>query len=301
LKLKETKSPGGVRLDKLVQEWLSEYKNETTKTITNRRFTKFLSFIDKTPEQIIKLSSKEAKHLILQTQKKMLEAKNKKGERTLKNNSILAYISSAKSFLEYYEVAIKFKRGQLVKSQKALGYHDFSNGDLSRIFQVANVQYKALLAVATSTGFAMDDLLALDKERIKAEIKRAREGEEKRDFIFYDSVRKKTNARALTVLNPLAIKWLSKWIIQNPKPTLFSVKDSAVAIMFKKLALRSGITLTGKIRFHKLRSWVINSLIKAGFQTEQWKSLVGKSIALSDDTYLSLKEQIIEKYHHSKQ
>ena len=272
----------------IIEEWLSEYKNEKTKRTTSQRFTKFLEWSKKTPEQLKELDPKEAKHQILQFQKAMVE-------QNIKNNTILSYISASKLFFEYCGIPLSFRRGQLVNPQKAMGYHAFSNGDLGKMFEVANPQYKALIAMASSCGFSINDILRQSKEKIKAEIVRARA--EGRNFIFIEEIRQKTNSEALLVLNPLAITWLEKWIDQNPKPTLFNVRDAAIGLMLNQLAKRSGITLTGKIRFHNIRKWVMSSLSKSGFNEFQIKHIIGKKIPLSDATYLlTLKEEIEEKY-----
>jgi len=270
-----------------VEEWLSEYKSNKAKGRLLSRFSKFLEWTGNTGEELTKLTSKQAKSLILQFQS--VEA----GKGT-PNNSILAYISAAKLFFEYYEKPINFRRGQLVSPQKARGYHNFSNGDLTAMFQIANTQYKALIATGCSTGWGMGDILSLKKQKIEALIKRAKE--QKQEFVFREETRQKTGSEALMVLNPLAIEWIEKWISQNPESKLFNVKLDAVNDMLKNLANRSGITLSGKIRSHEIRSWVINSLIKAGFASEEWKYVVGKSTPLSDATYLHLKEEIIQKY-----
>lgn len=273
-------------MSNIVQEWLSEYKAKARPTKT-QRLNKFLEWFKKSPEEFCKLTHKEAKHILLKFQADMKEA-------GAKNNSILSYISTAKLLYEYAnEVEIKFRNGQLLKAQKAKGYHSFSNGDLKSIFDIANVQYKALIASASSLGWSISDILNLDKERVKNLIKRARENNE--EFIFFTDTRKKTEAEALGILNPLAIEWLEKWIEQNEEPTLFTVKVDAINYMLKKLADQS-ITTTGEIKFHKIRSWTISSLIKAGFSEFEAKYIVGKKIPLSDETYLSLEESIKEKY-----
>ena len=299
----------------ITQEWLSEYKSATTRSTVQLRFNFFMQYINSkavkqvktkksgktykkrvpvepfysdTVEQLSKLTPKEVKHLLLQFQSDL--AKN-----GVKANSILAYVSAARNFFEFCEISIKFRRGQLVNAEKAEGYHVFSNGDLRAMFQVANVQYKALIATAASTGFSLDHILHLDKKQVSALIKRANESNQ--TFAFFNSVRRKTNVQAFGVLNPLALEWLEKWIEQNSKDTLFNVKHFAIDTMLKKLAERSAITLTGGVRFHNIRKWVVSSLSKAGFNSFQIKRTVGKKIPLSDETYLpTLDEEIKQKY-----
>lgn len=275
----------------LITEWLSEYKNIRTRNLAEKRFQRFLEWSKQSPEQLSKLSSKEAKHLILQFQNDMVQE-------GVKNNTILAYVSAVKLFFEYNEIMMKFRNGQLVKPQKDTSSHHFSNGDLLSIFNLANVQYKALIATASSTGWSLDDILSLDKERIKSEIASAKD--EGRSFIFFEKLRRKTNSEALCCLNPLAIKWLDKWATQNKKNTLFNIRKDAVNYMVKTLAKRSGIIVKGnRVRFHRIRSWVINSLIKAGFSSEEWHYIVGKKIKLADSAYLNLKESVAQKYKES--
>lgn len=272
--------------DKLVSSWLSEYKSEATRHSVEVRFNRFLEWSNKTPQQLSKLRPKEAKHLILQFQSEMV----KQG---VKNNTVLAFVSATKNFFEHCEIAIKFRKGQLVKPQSAKGYHDFSNGDLASIFRISNTQYKALWAVAAS-GFSIAEILNLDKQLIEATVKNAIENNER--FAYIELVRGKTEAKSLLVLNPLAIEWLDKWLSQNKEPALWSVKENAVNRMLKQLAKRSGINLKGKIKFHKIRSWTMVSLSKAGFGEFAIKYQVGKSIPLSDETYLRLRSEIEEKY-----
>jgi len=271
----------------LVKEFLSEYKSKNTVRLIRHRLSKFFEWSQKSPEELSKLSPKEAKHMILQFQRDRIE-------RGVPNNSILAYISATKTFLEYCGITIKFRRGQLVNPQEGLGYHNFSNGDLQKMFEIANTQYKALIALATSCGFGIGDILSLDRKEIESYIERARQNNEQ--FIFVEKRRKKTNARSLLVLNPLAIEWLSKWFRQWKGKSIFTVKEDAINRMLRKLAERAGIRTTGKIRFHKIRSWVMNSLAKAGFNEFEIKYIVGKTIPLSDATYLSLKQSIVMKY-----
>jgi len=271
----------------IVQEFLSEYKNSKTKKLVQIRLQHFLKWSKKTPEQLSKLDSKTARHMLLKFQS---EQRGK-----MKDNTLLSYISAAKNFFQFNDITIKSLKGKLVRPQKAEGYHVFSNGDLGKMFEVANVQYKTLLAVATSTGWSLDDILRLDKQQVTSLIQRAKQ--EGKTFIYFKSIRRKTYADSLCVLNPLAIEWLSKWVKLHKGKSLFNIKGKAIFPMLKKIVERSGIITTGEVRFHNIRKWCISSLSKAGFNEFQIKYIVGKSIPLSDLTYLQgIEEQIEEKY-----
>ena len=271
----------------LVNEWLSEYKTEDMRRTKRLRLQKFLDWFGKSAENFSKLTPKEAK-------RKLLEFQSVEVEKHTPNNSILTYISSAKTFYKYVtEVEIGFTRGQLIPAKKAEGYHEFSNGDLANMFKIANIQYKALISVAQS-GFSISDILSLDRNKIEATVKRTKEANQR--FAYIETSRKKTNAKSLLVLNPLALEWLEKWLALNKKPTLWLVKENAINRMLKRLAKRSIKHLKGEIKFHKIRSWTLRSLSKAGFNEFEMKYCVGKAIPLSDETYLLLRNAIEEKY-----
>ena len=270
----------------LVSEWLRDYKPETRRQF-QIRFNHFLEWSKENPEQLLKHDARELVH-------KVVEFARDYQAKGVSNNSILAYAQALKSFLAYHGKAIKFKKSQLPQPQKARGYHVFSNGDLASMFAVANVQYKAYIATQCSSGFSIADILALDKAEIKAHIDRARS--QNKEFVFIETTRQKTNAEALLCLNPLAIEWLTKWISQNSEKKLFPRNQNTTNIMLTKLAHRANLKLTGKTRSHNIRKWAVNSLIKAGFSEPEWKYVTGKSVGISDSTYLHLKEIVIEKY-----
>ena len=67
--------------------------------------------------------------------------------------------------------------------------------------------------------------------------------------------------------------------------------------MLYRLAEQSGLKTTGNLRFHNIRKWLMSRLSRCGFNEFQIKYLMGKSIGLSDSTYLqTLQEEIEEKY-----
>ena len=57
--------------------------------------------------------------------------------------------------------------------------HVFSNGDLSKMFQVADVKGKAILALATSLGWEISGFISLKRKTLQDIIDRAKETEQK--------------------------------------------------------------------------------------------------------------------------
>jgi integrase len=161
------------------------------------------------------------------------------------------------------------------------------------LFDIASVEEKAILATFCSLGWEVSSLLELKRSFIESAIKQAKE--EGKEFIFFQSQRPKTGALRLGVLNPLAIEWLSKWLEQSSGERLFRfTTKEGVNAMIKRLAREAHITKTGRIHTHLIRKWVMSGLSRAGFNEFQIKYVLGKTIPLSDMTYLQTLQQEIE-------
>jgi len=278
----------------LMEEWLSEYQNPNTKRQNKQRFKKFLTWSEKTAKQLSELSSKDAKHLLLQYQ-----ADQKK--RDVPNNSILTHISAVRSFFDYLEKSIKFRRGQLVKPAMATGYHKFSNGDLGRMYNLGNAFDKALLATGVSLGWEVSAILDIEQEDFAKYVKRART--EGKEFFTFESQREKTGARRFGILNPLALESLERYFsVSRDKAgtktdKLFPMTEQGANQLLRRLAREANIALTGTVRWHNIRRWLMSKLSRAKFNEFQIKYLLGKTIPITDLTYLeTLQQEIEERY-----
>lgn len=275
--------------NKTVSEWLSEYKNRKTRNDMNTRLEKFLASVNMSIEDLMKLTSKEAKHLVLQYQAKQVKAK-------IPNNTILANITSVRALFKFLEKPLVFGRGRLVQLQEGKK-HSFSNGDLGKMFEVADLRGKAIIALGSSLGWGIGDALRLDRHEIETLIARAKE--ENKQFTYFKKRRGKTNAKAYGILNPLAIEWVSKWLAKHKGKNLFDIKEDMVNKELQRLAIEANLKLLGKVSYHCFRGWVFNSLIKSGISEPESKYVVGKKLPISDSTYLTLEEGIQEKYQEA--
>jgi hypothetical protein len=274
----------------LVSEWLSEYQNRRTKRVLKKRFEKFTTWSQKTPEELSELSVKDVKHLLLQFQAEMKKDK-------FANNSILAWITAVRSFFAYLEKPIRFRRGQLVSSRMATGYHKFSNGDLGRMYNCGNAFDKALLAVGVSLGWEISAILDIDREEFERFVQRARK--QNKEFFSFETQREKTGAKRFGILNPLALEALETYfaVKQDETEKLFPITSHGANKLLARLAREANIALTGDVRWHNLRKWLMSKLSRAKFNAFQIKYLVGKQIPLTDMTYLQTLQQEIEEQY----
>lgn len=119
-------------------------------------------------------------------------------------------------------------------------------------------------------------------------------------YVFFEDKREKTGVPRLCILNPLAIEWLTKYLgltKDNHGERLFNYTSDGIERMLNRLANQSGMKRTGTIRFHRIRSWLMSRLSRAGFNEWTIKFIIGHAIPLVERAYLlDLKSQVEEKY-----
>lgn len=284
----------------LIQAWLNEQKTNTTKNAYLNNIGHFQGWWNKPLTEFLKLPPEEMRHLALEYQNFLkneivTDRSGKKKNRDI--NTIIAFLTALQSFCTSKCKPLLLRRKRL-QTQIDTKSHVFSNGDLIKCFDVANVEQKAILATMVSLGWEVSVIVELDKDFISALIKSAKE--EGKKFIYFVSQRQKTGALRLGVLNPLAIEWLSKWL-EDPRcvgPTVFTyTTKEGINGMLKHLARDAHLTLRGSVHSHLIRKWVMSGLSRARFNAFQIKYLMGKVIPISDATYLQTLQQEIEMYY----
>jgi hypothetical protein len=272
--------------DKDISEWLSEYRAKHTRTAYIYGSRVFFSWLRKerntTLDQFKALAPKEMKTLIMSFQNS--EPKGKgwvyahktiDHDEPLSHNAIALIVTPVSTFCAFLEKPLMMK-GKRFRTQNDVRSHCFANGDLGRMFDVSNLKGKATLATASSLGWEVSDFLALDRKVVEAQIKLAEEHD--KCFVFFEQTRTKTGVARLAVLNPLAIKSLKEWLAINKTDTLFDMKGSGMSKFLEATATKANLTLTGGVRFHRIRAWTYNSLLKAGFSSEEAKYVIGKVV-----------------------
>jgi integrase len=278
--------------EQLIAEWLTECRTQSTRQLYGMNIKLFQEWYGKPLETFLNLTPKAMRHEALTFQGFLAERTTKR-KALMTANSIISALTALGSFCTFNDKTLNL-RGKRLQTRIDLSSHVFTNGELGRLFDIAGVEEKAILATFCSLGWEVSSLLQLKRSFIESLIKQAKE--EKNEFIFFQSQRPKTGALRLGVLNPLAIEWLSKWLEQSPiseRLFRFTTKEG-VNKMIQRLAREAHITTTGRIHTHLIRKWVMSGLSRAGFNEFQIKYLVGKSIPLSDMTYLQTLQQEIE-------
>jgi hypothetical protein len=294
-----------------ITEWLDECRTDSTRRSYTSSVKRFFMWYDCSFEEFLKSDVKTLRHILLKFQ----------NEHAKENpNTVNAAITAIASFLAYLDKPIMF-RGKRLRRRPDIDSHMFSNGDLTRMFDVANTKEKALLALGVSLGWEISAVIELDRSTLQSLVDRAKA--DNVQFMYFASYRKKTGASRFGVLNPLALEWTEKWLNElakiekdrlnrkkgvrrkrkenrkcdRPVSEVFDLTPEAINKMLRRLGRHAGIVTTGRVHFHKIRGWVISGLSRAGLNEWQIKYLVGKAIPLQDSTYLqSLQQEIEERY-----
>lgn len=277
--------------EQLVTEWLEECRTQSTRQLYSKNIRLFQEWYAKPLQEFLDLDAKAMRHEALKFQSFLAERLTKR-KALMTANSIISALTALGSFCTFNDKTLNL-RGKRLRTRIDLSSHVFTNGELGRLFDIASVEEKAILATFCSLGWEVSSLLELKRAYIESLIKQARE--EGKKFIFFQSQRPKTGALRLGVLNPLAIEWLGRWIEQSSGERLFRyTTKEGVNFMVKRLAREAHITKTGRIHTHLIRKWVMSGLSRAGLNEFQIKYVLGKAIPLSDMTYLQTLQQEIE-------
>lgn len=292
----------------LVSDWLAEKRSNTTRRSYLYRLRLFLEYHNLTPNQLLEMSPKEARTYALRYQNE---------NANLSNNTLLGRLTAVASFMDYYDKPIKWKRGTRLTPRPDTKSHIYTNGDLSKMFEVADTRDKAILALASSLGWEISGFVDFKRKTLRNLIDRAKETGE--SFVYFKNIRQKTGQPRLGVLNPLAIEWCDKWLnlseemperereprTVNPVTLtakrrisdIFDLTGNGIHYAMRTLAKKANIKLTGKTRFHNIRKWVMSGLSRSGFNEFQIKYVLGKAIPMSDQVYLqTLEQEIKERY-----
>jgi len=292
----------------LVSDWLAEKRSNTTRRSYLYRFRKFLAYHNITPDELLEMSPREARAYALRYQNENPQ---------LSNNTLLGRLTTVASFMDYYDKPINWKRGTRVTPRPDTKSHVYTNGDLSKMFEVADTRDKAILALACSLGWEISGFVNLKRGTLRKLIDNAKENGEQ--FVYFKDTRQKTGKPRLGVLNPLALYWCDKWLklsenlprreresdIINPitltakrrVSDIFDITGNGIHNAMRNLAKKANLKLTGLPRFHNLRKWVMSGLSRSGFNEFQIKYVLGKAIPISDQVYLqTLEIEVRERY-----
>lgn len=309
LKAKPLPLPLDIIEEPTIVAWLNEFINERTRNTYKSNICKFFESTNLKPKDLQEMPVEDIKKIVLEFQR---DRKKNGGN----DNGTLSTLTAVRSYLVGLNKQLKFRKGQIVKTKADTDSHVFTNGDLKALWDVGGTFEKALLATAISEGWEVSSFLEQSKTKTEKRLAHAIQNNQK--YIFFMDTREKTKEQRYCVLNPLAIECLTKYLeTWEAKPLtikngivvkdkdgnvvmddrLFPITQDGVQKMLYRLAKDANLKTTGSLRFHNIRKWLMSRLSRCGFNEFQIKYIMGKSISVSDATYLqTLQTEVEEKY-----
>jgi hypothetical protein len=121
------------------------------------RMNMFLEFIGMTDAEFIEgyKRAKDRLEWAKQTGLKVVAYYNKRLSEGRATNSARTESSTVRAFCRDNATTLMIQRKRIAKEKSAMGEHEFTRDELSKMFYVADVRGKAVLAVGVSLGFSI--------------------------------------------------------------------------------------------------------------------------------------------------
>lgn len=200
-------------------------------------------------------------------------------------------------FLKYFGTDVRPRKALGVyRTEKAIDDHRLTIDEVQKMARYADLRQQVVLEVfllglriADAIALKVSDLNKLEQPapiELNLRATKGTNGTVYETFICEEF--KELLERYLPTLN-------GKWLFQGLRKESH-VKDETLNTMLKELASRAGIQLHGNLHWHCGRKLVITTGAELGLNTWVIKKMVGKSIPMSDDTYLyaQLKEGFLK-------
>ena len=311
---KVTKEMG--KIGKMTDDWINaSYPKSSHQSIWKfrNRLNLFLEYAGLTDAELIESykRSKDRQEWAKQIGLKVVDYYKDRVSKGYSTNTVRTEVSTVRAFCRDNATTLIIQRRKIAKAKSAMGEHEFTREELAKMFYVADVRGKAILSVGVSLGFSIQDFAELKRDQIEGLVNKALN--EKIDFIGFDYERGKTGVESRSHLTPEAINSLKTWFEyidakRTEKGLTKSeyvwangngnfLNEQTLNDILKDLVKKANISVTGKLKFHLLRKFLMSALHDSGFDSWETKRALGKEIPTSDDTYLkSLSRKVTEKF-----
>jgi hypothetical protein len=187
------------QIGSITENWVeTSYANASaqTKWKYKNRVNMFLEFLGMTDTEFIE-SYRRAKHRhewAKKTGQKAITFYNKRVSEGYATNTVRAEVSSVRAFCRDNATTLIIPRRKIAKAKVAKGEHEFTREELAKMFYVADVRGKAILATEVSLGFSVKDFAELRRDLIEGLVNKSLA--EKIDFIGFSYERGKTGVES---------------------------------------------------------------------------------------------------------
>jgi len=205
--------------------------------------------------------------------------------------------NSAIQFLKFHGTEVKPRKSLgIYNTERALGKHLVTISEVQKMASLANLKEQVMLGIFL-LGFRVGDTIQLKKSDFEnlldreppIELKlRARKERTVYETYISEELRDLLRQHLPTLEN--------EWIFPGVRKGSH-VKDETLNNRLRNLAERAGVKLNGRLTWHTARSLILREGSQMGINSWNLKRMTGKTIPISDDTYLAglnLREDFIK-------
>ena len=294
-----------------VQEFLNSVSNPRTRKGYRFGLNKFVEWFGKSAEEILAMRQED---LTQKSGENLVEYKNRAArfekeierfhshllEEGYSINSARNMTLGIRQLFRYYQMPVTMRSGSRVsQTVKTTKNFPLTIEHVRKMFQVANLKERTVLALAVDTGLRISDFLKIRKTDMPSL--------DEEPPIAFTLLTQKEKIPAHCFLSQETVDQLKTYLPTLRKKDnvyLFAsnekshISDEAISKMLKRLAEKAQLDLNGKrLTFHCFRKMFLSASIDSGIGLTAGKKLCGKAIARSDDTYLTtvkLREKFIQ-------
>ncbi|MCJ7632153.1 hypothetical protein MUP77_07130 [Candidatus Bathyarchaeota archaeon] len=300
-----------VNTDKAVVEWIASAKSKQTAAEYQNRWTIWLQYC-KVKHMLLsgteQLEDMKKRRLSNDNTEKYLydnevpnffrwlktEFKGTKTKKPLSENSALAVTTAVRSFFAYHRYTLEIKKDALPSSEKATQTyvdHQFDIYQLRAMFQQGDLRERTILACGKELWLRAGDFVGLSRDLVELTIKREQELAENEhrdtDTVEFELMTEKEKEPCSCHLSKETIELLKDFLKTYPSTNahLFALTEEALTDLLRRLADKSKITLSGRVRWHCMRKFGI-TLMHGKVTEPVMKYMVGKHISMDLRTYI---------------
>jgi integrase len=288
-------------LEMSVQEFMNSISNPRTRKGYRFGLNKFVEWFGKPPEEILAMRQED---LTQKPGENLVEYRNRAARfekeiekfhsHLLENgysiNSARNMTLGIRQLFRYYQMPVTMRSGSKVsQTVKTTKNFPLTIEHVRKMFQVANLKERMILALAVDTGLRISDFLAIKKNDLPpldTEPPIAFTLLTQKEKIPAHCFLSKETANQLKTYLPTIRKKNNVYLFASNGKS--HISDEGISKMLNRLAEKAQINLNGKsLTFHCFRKMFLSASIDSGIGLTAGKKLCGKAIARSDDTYLT--------------
>ena len=282
------------------QEFLDSISNPLTKKEYKHGLKRFVEWFNKPVEEILKIRQDDLTQRIGEN---LIEYKNRasKFEKIIEKfhaylltkysiNTARTVTLGIRQLFRFYEMPIRFRAGSKInKSVKTTSSFPLTIEHIRRMYAIADLRERVILSIATDLGLRIGDFVSIKKNQIPTA--------DQESPISFDVMTNKEDVIAHGFLSKESIDLLKVYLPtleEKNNPYLFPsngqshLSDEWIGKLLKRLAREAKLNLNGKkLTFHCFRKMFLSGSIDSGIGLIAGKMLCGKTIAQSDETYLT--------------